>query len=343
MRVKMSNIKISVIIPLYNSSRYIQKTLDSIINQNFNDYEIIVVNDGSTDDSLEETRKILSKTDIPTQIIDQENKGPSNARNKGLSLAKGDYILFVDGDDYIDSNHMKYLYNGIKENNTDFAFTKLLKFNLNGETLNNLNEYDFLNNKKIISSLDLIKEDLEMKIPFSFSLILYSSKILKENNIIFNESNVYGEDTEFAIKALFCGNTVSIINKSTYFYLQHHDSATSNLYLKRFDIVSVFEDLIDFFKNNANKHSTEEIEELEKLIKYNRIPKAIFGNLMYFFYNNYDINDIFNEMRRLNLLSKLNDFKIADFRDVFFFIKTKVFLTNPTIYYKVWKTFKNSI
>ncbi|MDL2246090.1 glycosyltransferase [Methanobrevibacter sp. OttesenSCG-928-K11] len=339
----MTNINISIIIPLYNGSRYIQKTLDSVINQNFNNYEIIIVDDGSTDDSLDKTKKILSKTDISTQIISQKNKGASNARNKGLSLAKGQYILFLDDDDYIDSNHMKYLYDVVKENKTDFAFTKILKFNVNGDILTNLNEYDFLNNKKVISSLDLIKADLEMKIPFSFSLILYNSKILKENNITFNESNVYGEDTEFAIKALYCGNNVSIVNKPTYFYLQHAESATSNLYLKRFSIVEIFENLADFFKNNEDKHSKEENIELENLIKYNRVPKAIFGNLMYFFYNNYDIKDIFNEMERLNLFSKLADFKMANFRDILFLIKTKVFLTNPTMYYKVWKTFKNSI
>jgi len=223
----MEKIKVSVIVPIYNASTYISKSLSSIINQNFKEFEIIAVNDGSSDDSLEKTDEILSKSNIPYQLIHQQNKGVGNARNKGLEIAKGDYILFVDDDDSISKNHINYLYDSISENNTDFSFGKLLKINEKGELLTDLKQYKSLEEKKVLKIIELIDLDLKMKIPFSFSQILYKSSILKENNIIFNENYVYGEDTDFALRALFCGETVSIVEKPSYYYLQHDNSSSS--------------------------------------------------------------------------------------------------------------------
>ena len=107
----MDNIKVSVILPVFNEANYIKATLDSIINQNFNGYEVIVVDDGSTDDTLNIVKKTLEGLSLPHQIIHQENSGVSSARNKGISLARGEYIVFVDGDDYILTNHLSQLYN----------------------------------------------------------------------------------------------------------------------------------------------------------------------------------------------------------------------------------------
>ena len=96
------NPKVSVIIPVFNNSNYIENTLLSLINQTFNDFEVIIINDGSYDDSIEKVDNLLSQSNIPFQIFYQENKGVSTARNKGLDLAKGKYIVFLDGDDYIE-------------------------------------------------------------------------------------------------------------------------------------------------------------------------------------------------------------------------------------------------
>ena len=338
----MNEIKVSVIIPVYNASHILSKTLDSVTSQNFKDFEIIIVDDGSTDDSLEKSFEILSKRTIPHQIIHQKNKGVSIARNNGLEIARGKYILFVDDDDCIDKNHIKYLYDSIKENNTDYAFSKLAKIN-DKEKIIFKNNYNELKNKKTISTLDLIKIDLKMKIPFSFIEILYDVSILKENNIKFEKDYKYGEDIDFALKALFSAKTISIVDKTTYFYRKYENSASSKLGLNRFQLIAIYDNLTNYFKNNNKHFSKDEINDLEKLIKYNRIPKAIFGNLMYLFFNDYDIGDILNEMERLNLFSKLSMFKIAIFNDILFLFKSKLFLANPSIYYKLWKTFKNSI
>lgn len=119
----MDNFKVSVIVPVYNLSQYIGSTLDSIINQDFNSFELIVVDDGSTDDSLEIINEKLSKSLISYNVIHQENSGVSSARNRGIREANGEYIVFVDGDDYITGNHLSELYNG----ESDFSLIQLVK------------------------------------------------------------------------------------------------------------------------------------------------------------------------------------------------------------------------
>ncbi|WP_409200093.1 glycosyltransferase family 2 protein [Methanobrevibacter sp. DSM 116169] len=338
----MDEIIVSVIVPIYNSSHTLEKTLNSIIHQKFENYEIIVIDDGSTDDSLDKSYETLSKSSLPYQIIHQKNKGASVARNNGLEVAKGEYILFVDSDDYINKDQLSFLHNAVIRNETDFAFSELLKMK-GRELASHDNPYGFLKNNQILKSIDLIKLELEMKIPFSFTQILYKTSILKENNIKFNETYKYGEDTDFALRALFSIDTISFVDLPGYYYLLHDDSSSSKLYLNRFKVIDVFESLTDYFSKNNTKYSDEEIKQLNNLIIYNRIPKAIFGNLMHFFNKNYNLDEITNEMKKLNLFSKLSKFKIASFKDIKFWFKSKAFLISPKIYYKLWKEFKGFI
>ena len=109
-----NDIKISIIVPVYNCAKYIKKCLDSLINQTFKNIEIILVNDGSTDNSEE---IIQSYDDNRIVYIKQKNQGPSAARNLGIDLAKGEYIGFVDSDDWIDADYYEKLYNAIAANN----------------------------------------------------------------------------------------------------------------------------------------------------------------------------------------------------------------------------------
>lgn len=121
---KMDNIKVSVIVPVYNDEEYIQTSISSIINQEFSEtYEIIVVDDGSTDNSLDIAQELLSKADIPYKLVHQRNSGVSVARNHGIEVSRGDYLVFVDSDDYILTNHLSELYNG----KTDFTLTQMAK------------------------------------------------------------------------------------------------------------------------------------------------------------------------------------------------------------------------
>ena len=318
----MDNIKVSVIVPVYNSGEYIGSTLDSIINQDFNSFELIVIDDGSTDNSLEIIKEKLSKSTISYEIFHQENAGVSNARNKGIEIARGDYLVFVDSDDYITGNHLSQLYNG----ETDFSLIQFVK--KEGEKLSE--PYHF--SKRLISCDEFIKMELNMQMPFNFWQLMYKASIIKDNDIKFNQDAIYGEDTEFALKALVFGDEIAISNEVTYYYIQHPTSAIKTSEYKRFEVIEIFERLSEFYQNIGRN-------DLSNLIITSRIPKAIFGNMNFFFYNDYDFDEVLSKMKELDLLTKLSKFE----GDSKFKYKIKLFLLNPKLYYKMWKKFKNSI
>ena len=318
----MDNIKVSVIVPVFNSSQYIGATLDSIIDQDFDGFEIIVIDDGSSDNSLDIVNEKLSTTNLPNTIIHQENQGVSAARNKGIEVSNGDYLVFVDADDYITSNHLSELYNG----ETDFSLIQVVK--KEGDATSKPHVYS----QDVIPTREFIKMELKMEIPFNFVQLIYKADIIKDNSIKFSSDYVYGEDTYFALIALSYGDRIAISNEATYYYIQHPQSAIRTSQFRRFDIVEIFEELACFYKNKG-------LDDLYHLIITSRIPKAIFGNMNYFFYNGYDFDEVINKMKELDLFNKLSRFE----GDSKFKLKIKLFLLNPKIYYNVWKKLKNSI
>ena len=318
----MDNFKVSVIVPVYNSCEYIGATLDSIINQDFSGFELIVVDDGSTDNSLEIIKEKLSKSTISYEIIHQENAGVSCARNAGIEKATGDYLVFVDSDDYITGNHLSQLYNG----ETDFSLIQFIK--KDGEKLSTPDHYS----KRLMSCDEFIKKELKMEIYFNFWQLMYKTSIIKDNNIRFNPDVIYGEDTEFALKVLIYGKEIAISNEVTYYYIQHPTSAIKTSEYRRFEVVEIFEKMAEFYRGLGR-------DDLADLIVTSRIPKAIFGNMNFFFYNDYDFDEVLSKMKELDLLSKLSKFE----GDSKFKSKIRLFLLNPKLYYKTWKKFKNSI
>ena len=314
--------KVSVIVPVFNASKYISKTLDSIINQDFDSYEIIVVDDGSTDNSLEIINETLANTDIPHQIIHQENSGVSVARNVGIDASTGDYLVFIDADDHVTPNHISTLYNGESD------FSLILYVKEDGDRLIAMDTYT----EDVISTYDFIKKELNMEITFNFFQLMYKASIIKDNNIRFTPGIVYGEDTEFAHKALSNGKEIVINNEVTYYYVQHSDSAIKSTEYRRFGVIEIFENLADFYNKN-NK------AELANLIITSRIPKAIFGNMNFFFHNGYDFDEVMAKMKELDLFTKLSRYQ----GDSKFKLKIRLFLLNPKMYYRTWMRLKNSI
>ena len=304
----MDNIKVSVIVPVYNGEEYIQTSISSIINQEFSEnYEIIVVDDGSDDNSLDIAQELLSKSDIPYKLVHQRNSGVSVARNNGIEVSRGDYLVFVDSD--------------------DFTLTQMAKEG-SKSTVNSISYPELP-----ISAHDLIKMELQMIIPeFSFCQLIYKADLIKDNNLKFDSKAVYGEDTEFALKALSYGESVAVGEEITYLYIQRNDSATSKSGLKRFNFIETLENLSKFYKSGGQN-------ELADLVITSRIPRAIFGNMNYFFYHGYDFDEVMSKMDDLDLFSKLSKFK----GDSKFKFKIRLFLLNPKLYYKMWKKFKNTI
>ena len=332
--------KISVIIPTYNAENFIEKTIDSLINQSFKDFDILFIDDGSSDNTVNTIDNILSNTNIPYNIIvNNKSLGASAARNIGLRNVTGEYIIFLDDDDFLSENHIKNLYESLTNNNAEFGFTKLMKIDENNNYLSSNDLYKEIENKSLISVHDFIKLELLMRIPFNFVQLLYPREIINRYNILFDEDSVYGEDTEFALKCLIHGKSIGISKDFTYFYLQHTGSVSHSISLQRFEYINTLENLQDYFTENNG-----DCQDLVDLIITNRIPKAIFGNLMYLFYEDKcSFDDIKNKMDELGLFNKLKKFLPYDSQDKKFNIKIRLFLISPKLYYKLWKRFKNSI
>lgn len=233
--------KISVIIPVYNVEKYLSKCLDSVINQSLKEIEIIVVNDGSTDKSQSIIDEYIKKDNRIISIM-QENGRQGKARNTGLYRSKGEYISFIDSDDYIEKDMLLKMYNNAKENNSEIVICS----------------YNIVYPNKIISEKidhELLKstennEPLKLLNAISPCTRIYKRKFLIDNNIIFKEK-VYYEDVAFALKNISLANYITYVNEPLYNYLKREGSTmTSTNLSKNLDIIDAFEDTVNFFRKH---------------------------------------------------------------------------------------------
>lgn len=228
--------KISVIIPVYNASKYITECLDSVLNQTFTDIEVICVNDGSTDDSLE----ILEKYSSEIKIINQENKGASASRNQGLKKAKGEYILFVDADDYLRKDAIKKLYTLAVEKNLDLILFKIINFDdkTHDEEIYTYFEMDLLKNRvknNVFNYKDV--KDLLFRISVTPPGKLYHRDVIKD--IEFNEGLIF-EDNAFFMEMIFNAQRIIFYDEYLYSRRIHENSVTSSNYEKFSDVITVY-------------------------------------------------------------------------------------------------------
>ena len=225
----MSSVSVSIIVAAYNIEDYIERCLNSIINQSFKDLEIIVVNDGSTDKTLEKIQKMADK-DSRIIIIDKENGGVNSARNIGLRKAVGKYILFVDGDDWLELDAIQKLYENIEIRNLD-----LLLYNAY-EAYDNEKKEMYTFSKNISSNY--VKELLLSNIAPS----IWCKFIKKDciQNIKLPTNTGYGEDL-VVVCDLFSENIkIGTLNECLYNYYQRSNSVTNNISLKILDLDKTF-------------------------------------------------------------------------------------------------------
>lgn len=158
-------IKISVIIPVYNVEMYLEQCVNSVMNQTLDDIEIICVNDGSTDNSLHILKELATK-DKRLKIINQENLGLSEARNRGIKEAIGKYISFIDSDDWIDVDFLEKLYSAAEENQADIAAAGIIKHFANGKTKK------FISFKKYKTTINNSQKFIMLQAPEKIMLLI---------------------------------------------------------------------------------------------------------------------------------------------------------------------------
>lgn len=212
--------KISVIVAAYNAEKYLAETLDSITHQTIDDYEIIVINDGSSDSTLDILKNY--QADYPNlHIIDKENGGPSSARNAGLDIAKGDYIYFFDADDILEAEALEHLYEAAVSNKADLVIAKYDIFNrYKTYPINNIDE---------LITLDTI-EKYDPLILWTFSLCnkLFKKSLIDQYNFRLPPVS-YSEDGAFLMEYVYHTTKITGLNEVIFHYRRMYDGEAESI------------------------------------------------------------------------------------------------------------------
>ena len=300
--ISEENSLISIVIPVYNAEKYLEQCLNSIQNQTYKNFEVILVNDGSIDHS-ESICMDFVKVDTRFKYFTKENGGASSARNFGLDHVLGEFITFIDADDWVDENHLEVLINNIKENNSDMAVSSIKKFD-------NVSNFEFRvyskQEKYLLNYNKLNREEFLVILPklihASNSYKIAVSKLFKKElvtDVRFDESIIYGEDLDFFFKLYNKVNSISYVDEITYIYRLHDESSSSKfgqlhmeqelaIYKKMYErieelglptihYVNTLRNLLDYRKDYLENRVlfNEYLEFLEKIEKKITYPKDL--------------------------------------------------------------------
>jgi glycosyltransferase involved in cell wall biosynthesis len=228
--------KVSVIVPFYNVEKYLSKCLDSVINQTLKEIEIICINDGSTDTSLKIALDCAEK-DSRIRVISQNNRGVSVARNVGIHIATGEYVYYLDGDDYLELDALEELYHRAKDDNLDIVYFDAVSFKSKNDKLENTLSDDYYIRKhdysRVYTGLEYI-EDLEKNNEYRVTpcLQMIKNNYLQKYNFKFYEGIIH-EDNLYTFSTLIKAERVSHISKIYYHRRLHENSIVTSKY--RFD------------------------------------------------------------------------------------------------------------
>lgn len=246
--------KISVIIPVYNVEKYLAQCLDSVINQTYKNLEIICVDDCSTDNSREILQEYAKKDDRIKLVFNEQNSGPGYTRNNGLNIASGDYIHFIDSDDWLDLDTYEYLINKANKNKAEVFYFYVRQIS---NISNQQKKWSHYNGEKLntICNIGTNPQISDNWIRYIYNK-LYLKSFLDKNNIRFNDYPCY-EDHEFSLKVLLFANSIYYVDKVFYNYrVDNSHSITGKFYeyieyayLSYKNALSLFENFEDDLKN----------------------------------------------------------------------------------------------
>lgn len=319
----MSKIKVSVIVPIFNKEAYLKECLDSLINQSLKEIEIICVNDGSTDNSLT-ILKEYSQKDSRIIISNQDNNGPGNARNNGLKKSKGEYVAFIDADDWIELDTLKKVYENAKENDSDLVLFNAIE-HLPDKNYRKRIYYP----ENIEGTFDFNeKKDLVMNNYLIVCTKLHKLSFLQENNIEFSNSDLF-EDVYFHVKSIIKAKKISYLNTIFYNYRRTNTNTRQSNSLKS-DTSQLFLDVLERIKQLL---LMEELFEYLK-VNYYEFKLTQLNNL----FNNNPTDEFFNRLKLdfENDASQIYNLEISKSNQLFF--KNIISSENLQTYLKIVKT-----
>ena len=315
--------KISIIVPVYNTEKYLKKCLDSLVTQTLRNIEILVVNDGSTDESEKIILEYQKRFPDIIKYLKKDNGGLSDARNFAIPYTSGKYIGFVDSDDYVDKNMFETMYNLAENNNSDLIECNFI--------------WEYPNKSKIDFGFNCSnKQDYFVYGRVMVCNKLFKADIIKKYNIKFPLGLRY-EDIEFFYKLIPFINNYTLITTTFYHYTQRDTSIINKQNNKNEDIFIILNNILDFYKiNNMYNEYSLYLEYLyirfllgssflrivkikDKTIRKNLLKKSI--NELYFKFPNWQKNKLLKIKSKKNIYYKtINKFTFKIYSFIFQFI-----------------------
>lgn len=250
-------VDISIIVPIYNASKYLKKCLDSLVNQTKKELEFILINDGSTDDS---ESIIKSYNDSRIKYFKRSNHGIGKTRNFGISKSTGKYIMFLDSDDYLEENSCEILYKKIDKERLDLVVCDF---------------YRVVNDSKIIEKIASFKNtslkdnpNLLLNVNLAPWNKIYRSDLIKNNNIKFIEDLKY-EDAPFVVLSLLKSKKIGKVDKTLVYYTIHEKSETTVRDERIFDIIKIVDIIRSYFKDYFWSREVIDTLTIKILVNYN--------------------------------------------------------------------------
>lgn len=237
--------KVSVIVPVYNTEKYLHKCLDSLVNQTLDDIEIVIVNDGSKDSSPEIVKEYMDKFPGKFLYASQENSGQAVARNRAIEMCTGDYVGFLDSDDFVRTDMFERMYNAVTANDSDYVacgYTDIT-YEEDGSTTELVH---YVHSKLAYKTKDMFFGALAS--PF---LHLYRRSILEESKARFPEGVIY-EDTAFYLNLIPYCKKLEVIDEPLAYRVRHSNSTTTTFKATKVrQIFPVLTNSLDYFKENG--------------------------------------------------------------------------------------------
>lgn len=333
----------SIIMPVYNAEKYIEQSINSVLNQTFTKFELIIIDDCSKDSSYSICEKLKNDKRIVLKK-NKQNLGVADTRNYGIRLAKGVYITFLDADDYLEEKLLETVYEHLKDKNIDY-----LKYSVFEEYFNLKNELEYVKICQCADQFcddqkDILKESIKLERYPLFGYVwnsFYKLNIIKDNTVKFNNTFAMNEDFDFNIQYINYINNMQCISFNGYHYrkLNNENSLSSKKQKNYFRLhvmkVEAFEQLLKKL-NEKDQNSMEFLfllynryvySEVERNIKSNDL-KAIIKNIkktvLFGKFYNFQFNQIsLKEKIMIKLLKGKNEFLFIEFVKFISFIKSR--------------------
>lgn len=269
-------INVSVIIPVYNAKNTISEAIDSILNQTHQNFEIVIIDDGSTDNTESILKKYMNKEE-KIKVYTQVNQGVSKARNNGIKKATGKYITFLDADDLYHPTFLEKMYNRIKKNESDICYCGV-------DTIPEGRKLKWLDKFR---DGDILVDYVKGKIPLHTGTWLINKEYLETNELFFPEGVSWGEDLEFFYKAVALTDKITFVPEYLTYYRNNH----SEQQLSSFSLELIDQDY-KFIQRIINDPKINKNKKVERVLLEYRLPALITHKLWTAIQEDYEITDI---------------------------------------------------